>query len=92
MARTEVRNGDDVEAADQTIVSWDGPGDPENPRNWDSRKRWTHIGIVAMVTFVSPLASSIFSPSVPRVMEEFHSTSTELAAFVVSVYILGCKC
>jgi MFS family permease len=31
----------------------------------------------------------MFAPGVPQVMEEFHSTNTELASFVVSVYLLG---
>ena len=36
-----------------------------------------------------PLASSMFAPGVPGLMQEFHSTSTSLASFVVSVYVLG---
>ena len=36
-----------------------------------------------------PLASSMFAPAVPQLMAEFHSTNAELAAFVVSVYLLG---
>lgn len=31
----------------------------------------------------------MFAPSVSQVMDEFHSTSLELAAFVVSIYLLG---
>lgn len=37
----------------------------------------------------SPLASSAFAPGVPEVMREFNTTSTTLASFVVSIYILG---
>jgi multidrug resistance protein len=37
----------------------------------------------------SPLASSMFAPSVPQLMAEFNSTNEELASFVVSVYVLG---
>jgi len=37
----------------------------------------------------SPLASSMFAPSVPQLMAEFKSTNAELASFVISVYILG---
>ncbi|KAF9891716.1 hypothetical protein FE257_003728 [Aspergillus nanangensis] len=35
------------------------------------------------------MASSIFAPGVAEVLEEFHSTNTALAAFLVSVYIVG---
>ena len=31
----------------------------------------------------------MFAPAVPQLMVEFHSTNTELAAFVVSVYLIG---
>lgn len=31
----------------------------------------------------------MFAPGVPQLMEDFHSTSTILATFVVSVYVLG---
>ena len=39
--------------------------------------------------FSSPLASSMFAPGVPQLMEDFESDNLELASFVVSVYILG---
>lgn len=31
----------------------------------------------------------MFTPGVPKVMEEFHSDNLELGSFVVSVYVLG---
>lgn len=33
--------------------------------------------------------SSMFAPGVPNIMAEFHSTNSEVATFVVSVYVLG---
>ncbi|KAE9379894.1 MFS general substrate transporter [Stipitochalara longipes BDJ] len=74
---------------DYDIVDWDGPNDPENPLNWPRRKRVSHVVLVSVITFISPLASSMFAPAVPQLMAEFHSTNTELAAFVVSVYLIG---
>lgn len=38
---------------------------------------------------LSPLASSMFTPGIPKVLEEFHSHNLELSSFVVSVYVLG---
>jgi len=35
------------------------------------------------------MAPTIFAPGVPLLMKEFKSTNKELAAFVVSVYIIG---
>ena len=37
----------------------------------------------------STLASSMFAPGIPQVMRDFHSTNTELAPFILSVYLLG---
>jgi MFS family permease len=42
-----------------------------------------------MVTFLTPLGSSIFAPAVPLVMDDFNSTNELLSGFVVSVYVLG---
>ena len=57
--------------------------------NWPSVKKWSAIALVSGITFLTPLASSIFAPSVDLVMEEFNSTSGLLSGFVVSVYVLG---
>ncbi|KAE8553969.1 hypothetical protein EYB25_002507 [Talaromyces marneffei] len=35
------------------------------------------------------MASSIFAPGVPQAMQDFHSTSSVLSTFVVSVFIVG---
>ena len=71
------------------IVWWDGPDDPHNPYNWTTWRKVLNCVIISALTFVTPLASSIFAPGVPQLMREFKSGNTELAAFVVSVYVLG---
>jgi MFS family permease len=45
--------------------------------------------LISFLTLLTPLASSFFAPDVAQVMQEFESASLELAAFVVSVYVLG---
>ncbi|KAI1432785.1 cycloheximide resistance protein [Xylaria sp. CBS 124048] len=74
---------------DPNIVWWDGDDDPQNPLNWSTLRKTLNCGCVSFQTFVTPLASSIFAPGVPLVLEEFHSDSLEIATFVVSVYLLG---
>ncbi|KAI1111051.1 MFS general substrate transporter [Nemania sp. NC0429] len=74
---------------DPNVVWWDGDDDPENPYNWSTTLKVLNTGCVSFQTFLSPLASSIFAPGVPSVLQEFHSTSPQIAAFVVSVYLLG---
>ncbi|KAG8673464.1 hypothetical protein FPOAC2_06908 [Fusarium poae] len=74
---------------DPHIVNWDGPDDPANPQNWSMKKKTITVLIVSSVTFVTPLASSIFAPSIEQVMTEFHSTNSQVASFIVSVYLIG---
>lgn len=77
------------ELVDPDVVDWDGPGDPQNPKNWSSSKKWANVYVLAAITFFSPLISSMFAPGVPQVQEEFHSSDQTLATFVVSVFLLG---
>ncbi|KAI0002853.1 bicyclomycin resistance protein [Xylariaceae sp. FL0662B] len=82
-------NGRGDEDTDADVVWWDGPDDPENPYNWPKWRKFLNCGLISAMTFISPLASSAFAPGVPQVMAEFKSNSLEIAAFVVSVYVLG---
>ncbi|KAK7698132.1 hypothetical protein SLS64_012807 [Diaporthe eres] len=75
--------------SDPNIVWWDGPDDPENPMNWPSWRKVLTCTIISFLTFVTPLASSIFAPGIPDLMVDFKSDSKLLASFVVSVYVLG---
>lgn len=70
-------------------VDWDGPDDPANPMNWPAWSKVVNVGLISCLTFITPLASSMFAPGVPQVMEEFHSDNELLADFIVSVYVLG---
>jgi hypothetical protein len=70
-------------------VWWDGDADPENPMNWSPFRKWGTVALVSGLTFLTPLGSSIFAPSIPTVMAEFGSNSELLSGFVVSVYVLG---
>ncbi|KAI8944393.1 putative MFS multidrug transporter [Xylaria longipes] len=74
---------------DLNIVDWDGPDDAENPMNFSTSFKIMNVGIISFLTFITPLASSMFAPGVPQLLAEFGSTSALLADFVVSVYILG---
>jgi hypothetical protein len=45
--------------------------------------------MISAITFLSPLASSIFAPGISFMMQEFGETSHILGAFSVSVFVLG---
>ncbi|OJJ51540.1 hypothetical protein ASPZODRAFT_127631 [Penicilliopsis zonata CBS 506.65] len=78
-----------AELHDPNIVGWEGDEDPANPMNWSATMKWTMTGIVSLITFIVPLASSMFAPGVTQVTEEFHVSNTMLEELVVSIYILG---
>ncbi|KAH6877176.1 major facilitator superfamily domain-containing protein [Thelonectria olida] len=80
---------DDVEERESDVVWWDGDKDPQNPYNWATWRKVLNCCLVSALTFVTPLASSMFAPGVPELMKEFKSNSSELASFCVSVYVLG---
>ncbi|KAK9364659.1 major facilitator superfamily domain-containing protein [Lipomyces kononenkoae] len=74
---------------DPYLVTWDGPLDPTNPMNFKFVKKIRILLIVSTLTFIVPLASSMFAPGVPELMRDFNNSNTTLASFVVSIYILG---
>ncbi|KAF6806648.1 transporter C1529.01-like protein 3 [Colletotrichum sojae] len=91
-ANETAENADDAAKEadrDPNVVDWDGPDDPQNPKNWPSSKKWFNIATISMMTLVTPLGSSMFAPGIPKIMMEFHETSSMTATFVVSVYVLG---
>ncbi|KAI7173486.1 hypothetical protein KC316_g10612, partial [Hortaea werneckii] len=80
---------EDEEEEDPNVVDWDGPNDPHNPRNWPTKAKIFNLLLVILLTLLTPLASSMFAPGVPEVLQDFRTGSTTLAEFVVSIYILG---
>ncbi len=40
-----------TEPVDPFLVDWDGPDDPENPKNWSEKLKWGNIAVVASITF-----------------------------------------
>ncbi|KAF5368992.1 hypothetical protein D9758_002844 [Tetrapyrgos nigripes] len=77
--------------ADETIqiVDWDGPDDPNNPKNWSSKRKWAATSIASLFTLLSPTTSSIISPATSHVVEEFGITNTTLAGMITSIFVLG---
>lgn len=79
------RTGD---PADPNLIDWD-ENDQEKAMNWPGKKVLGNIIIVSIVTFLTPLASSMCAPGVPLILEEFKSTNETIGSLIVSIYILG---
>jgi len=78
-----------VSASTENVVDWNDSSDPRRPINWTMKKKWINCAIISVLTFLTPLASSMVAPAVPLMMTNFNSTNTTLASFIVSIYILG---
>ncbi|KAI6084427.1 MFS multidrug transporter [Hypoxylon rubiginosum] len=73
---------------DENIVEWDGPDDPECPRNWSSPKKvlmvFTTSGMILSVSF----GSSVFAPAEKVAAAEF-GVPLIVMQLTVALWILG---
>ncbi|EED19643.1 bicyclomycin resistance protein, putative [Talaromyces stipitatus ATCC 10500] len=89
IAKTTSNDVKEREEQDPNIVGWDSEDDPANPMNWTLLKKWTNVGLISAITFIVPLASSMFAPGVAQVSSDFNETNPLLQALVVSIYVIG---
>ena len=75
--------------ADPNIVTWDGPKDKENPRNWDTGKKWAVTIVMSSYAFLSPMSSSIVAPSLAQIQHDFGVTNDVERQMMLSVFILA---
>ncbi|KIJ49837.1 hypothetical protein M422DRAFT_115393, partial [Sphaerobolus stellatus SS14] len=72
------------------IVDWDGPDDPENPKNWKRSRKWIVVCLVlSAYTFISPISSSMMAPAVPEISCQFDVTNTVVQSMLVSIFVLS---
>ncbi|KAI0782991.1 MFS polyamine transporter [Abortiporus biennis] len=75
--------------SDVLIVGWDGPDDPENPKNWTFRRKWAAAWAVSAFTFISPLSSSIIAPASEQIAQDFTITDSAELTMTISVFVLA---
>lgn len=51
-------------------VFWDGDDDRSNPKNWSVIRRWSHIVMISLLTFITYVAGPIVKPFPPRSIPE----------------------
>ena len=68
-------------------VSWDGPDDPENPKNWSFKRKWAATIVVSSFTFISPVSSSMVAPALSTIASEFHITNEVESQLVLSIFV-----
>jgi multidrug resistance protein len=88
----------DVEAAapdteqappDRHKITWEGRDDPQNPKNWPTRKKWAAAVVVSSFTFISPVSSSMVAPALMTMSEELGIKTQFESAMVLSIFVLA---
>ncbi|KAI0532452.1 major facilitator superfamily domain-containing protein [Xylaria digitata] len=64
------------------------PNDPENPKNWSKAYKWYITMVVAITCFVVAFASSIVTPDIAGVSDEF-GVSNEVALLSITLFVVG---
>ncbi|KAI6093654.1 MFS general substrate transporter [Hypoxylon rubiginosum] len=74
---------------DPNLVTWDGPDDPENPKNWQLSRKYGAVVIVSFFTLVSPVSSSMVAPSLTTIGKELDITESFQQNIVLSIFVLA---
>lgn len=70
-------------------VGWDGPDDPENPKNWSNTKKWVATLVIAMFTFISPISSSMVAPALAQVGRDLDVPPGFEQSLLLSIFLLA---
>ena len=62
---------------DQYLVTWEGPNDVANPKNWTPRRKFSSVSTV------------IVAPALITLAPDLHIHGSFLASFTVSIFILA---
>ncbi|KIN03237.1 hypothetical protein OIDMADRAFT_119124 [Oidiodendron maius Zn] len=74
---------------DPNLVTWDGPEDPENPKNWSFKRKWAATLIVSSFALISPVSSSMVAPALLTMAKEFHVTNSAVTSLMLSIFVLA---
>lgn len=82
-------SGSEFSPVDPELITWNGPCDPEDPKNWNPRTKAMLIGFVSLYALVAPMSLLMPLPAMEKISTEFHITSDVTRAMVVSIQILA---
>jgi multidrug resistance protein len=74
---------------DEHLVTWDGPDDPQNPKNWPLKRKWAAVFVVSSFTFISPVSSAILAPALTEISKDLHLEGEIMPALVMSIFVLA---
>ena len=71
-----------------TQVTWSGPDDGDNPKNWSLGRIWAATFVVSSFTFISPVSSSMIAPAISTLANDFHVTSDAIAQMMLDFRLI----
>ncbi|KAL2871461.1 MFS transporter [Aspergillus lucknowensis] len=83
------KSGTATSDPDPKLVTWNGPDDPDNPKNWPMSKKWAIVVTVSCFTFISPVSSSMVAPALPSLAKDLHITDAVESQLALSVFVLA---
>ncbi|KAF2664029.1 synaptic vesicle transporter [Microthyrium microscopicum] len=89
LEKNEPSNLQPEPSKDPFLVTWDGPNDPLNPKNWSGKRKWAATFVVSSFTFISPVSSSMVAPAMQAMKADLHLDSDFLASMILSIFVLA---
>lgn len=74
---------------DPNLVTWDGPDDPEHPKNWPDSTKWKYTYAVSLFVFISPVSSSMIAPATNNVAEALGLHGYFETYMCISIFVLA---
>ncbi|GFF71893.1 uncharacterized transporter C1529.01 [Aspergillus lentulus] len=76
-------------APDPNLVTWDGPSDLENPKNWPASRKWMVFIPMSLFNLLSSMSSATVAPALEAIADDLKIRSQTLLIMSLSVYLLG---
>jgi len=71
------------------LVTWEGPDDPSNPKNWPSGRKWRTVFAVSGFVLMSPLSTTIVAPALDVIAKDLQVKRDAEKAMILSIFMLG---
>lgn len=73
------------------IVGWDGPDDPENPKNWSKSRKWLATVFVSLLALLVGVCGPIETP-VMKIAANEMGVSEVIESLSVALFLVGLGC
>lgn len=76
------------EPVDPKSLTWDGPDDPENPKNWPVPLKWYTTLVSGYLCLIVTFGSSVYTTGLADITQDLH-VSQPLALSGLTFYLIG---